>query len=166
MTRLHWSRAHLLPYFNSHPHEEDDTSLYAFICSSVISTHILTKRMTIFFKILTNSYKNFNSHPHEEDDLPASWILRSSYRHFNSHPHEEDDWIDHKAQNPAQIFQLTSSRRGWRTGGTWMQVKSYFNSHPHEEDDLVVSYTASSRYHFNSHPHEEDDNSLMVVNRA
>ena len=35
---------------------------------SDISTHILTKRMTFYLIGCINEHKNFNSHPHEEDD--------------------------------------------------------------------------------------------------
>ena len=57
-----------LNYFNSHPHEEDDTY------TSYIEKHPV----------------HFNSHPHEEDD--AHPLLSVQLRqHFNSHPHEEDD---------------------------------------------------------------------------
>ena len=79
-------------YFNSHPHEEDDQERHECQCLFLISTHILTKRMTGFGWFLGLKRNDFNSHPHEEDD-PASWIPRSSYRHFNSHPHEEDDLV-------------------------------------------------------------------------
>ena len=34
-------------YFNSHPHEEDDGNACAPCCRRYISTHILTRRMTI-----------------------------------------------------------------------------------------------------------------------
>ena len=37
---------HHSPYFNSHPHEEDDISDFLYYRSKSISTHILTKRMT------------------------------------------------------------------------------------------------------------------------
>ena len=122
-----------------------------------ISTHILTKRMTqetlvtlwtLLFQ-LTSSRRgwlilfiikikelNFNSHPHEEDDtVPitgSSWL-----RNFNSHPHEEDDdnLIHHF--NPSFLFQLTSSRRGWRSRFRISTLSEYFNSHPHEEDDKI-----------------------------
>ncbi len=144
----------------------------------IISTHILTKRMTVvvFSPALSSMY--FNSHPHEEDDviLPAlSFLICISthiltkrmtrlfivhaLRHiyFNSHPHEEDDSF------PLQYF----------------PVSLYFNSHPHEEDDSFLNTTSCAydisthiltkrmtgykergkegTYHFNSHPHEEDD---------
>ena len=55
-----------------------------------ISTHILTKRMTSVSGSLIRSSSYFNSHPHEEDDrCPGS--QPKANRHFNSHPHEEDD---------------------------------------------------------------------------
>ena len=79
---------------------------------AVISTHILTKRMTAVAVVHRTNQNHFNSHPHEEDDkagtYPATYTL-----YFNSHPHEEDDDI-HEA------FKF---------------VPDHFNSHPHEEDD-------------------------------
>ena len=130
---------HSLPdlYFNSHPHEEDDDSLRLLNCHTDISTHILTKRMTIYGTTnrtatrtfqLTSSRRGwltiliwrrmlwyFNSHPHEEDDRFRFRKLQA-FHYFNSHPHEEDD---------------NDKRKG---RGIW----KYFNSHPHEEDDGVV----------------------------
>ena len=56
-------------YFNSHPHEEDDTSNQERIQKEDISTHILMKRMTDnVSKVLAAVVMHFNSHPHEEDD--------------------------------------------------------------------------------------------------
>ena len=68
-----------------------------------ISTHILTKRMTDRPYLLERSYKNFNSHPHEEDDEIPSRLFR-----------------DH------QIFQLTSSRRGWPQQNNNVDVEKVF----------------------------------------
>ena len=56
-------------YFNSHPHKEDDTDSGSSLSSYyIISTHILTRRMTR--KYGSGSYEHwyFNSHPHKEDD--------------------------------------------------------------------------------------------------
>ena len=55
-------------HFNSHPHEEDDQLAIQFIYNIIISTHILTKRMTIVTHTKQNNRNYFNSHPHEEDD--------------------------------------------------------------------------------------------------
>ena len=99
-------------YFNSHPHEEDDG--------------------TTINRPVVSSY--FNSHPHEEDDRPTM-ISCSCPTNFNSHPHEEDDTYTPPVAGSTDIsthiltkrmtvssiygwyeslFQLTSSRRGWR----------------------------------------------------
>ena len=99
-----------------------------------ISTHILTKRMTIhhvnhscwtlfqltssrrgWHHLIVNHIiaKYFNSHPHEEDDWSNSTWLHL-IEHFNSHPHEEDDIILSQDNITTYVFQLTSSRRGWR----------------------------------------------------
>ena len=55
-----------------------------------ISTHILTKRMTMQHERCMLWESNFNSHPHEEDDYPRPFFPFIS-EYFNSHPHEEDD---------------------------------------------------------------------------
>ena len=121
-------------YFNSHPHEEDDSA-------SDISPHIL-----VIFQ-LTSSRRGwqphpesrmvnlyFNSHPHEEDDDHTRPELRRKWN-FNSHPHEEDDNGD----------------------GARSAVENDFNSHPHEEDDCGWVEKGQDAGDFNSHPHEEDD---------
>ena len=83
---------------------------------TIISTHILTKRMTISLRQSKNTTRYFNSHPHEEDDsFPLQYFPVSLY--FNSHPHEEDD--NKKVNNHHD--------------------NKYFNSHPHEEDDIWIS---------------------------
>ena len=79
-------------HFNSHPHKEDDG-----LCASVwfcmlISTHILTKRMTTHDRLSVPHQSHFNSHPHEEDDYLFAHLL-ALHHHFNSHPHEEDDIV-------------------------------------------------------------------------
>ena len=55
-------------HFNSHPHEEDDVSISERLRQLRISTHILTKRMTLRHVLLLLRFLHFNSHPHEEDD--------------------------------------------------------------------------------------------------
>ena len=100
----HWN-------FNSHPHEEDD--------GRNPSSH--------------NDAEYFNSHPHEEDDV-LHCVIGDIKNHFNSHPHEEDDPVPsvtppffnisthiltkrmtckYVSTSGIEIFQLTSSRRGW-----------------------------------------------------
>ena len=146
----------LFCYFNSHPHEEDDDLAPFVKMSFVISTHILTKRMTTFASIawiktifqLTSSRRGW----------PVVWVLHTGKRIFQLtssrrgwHP---EDW----AEDSKNIFQLTSSRRGWRSLLFLIRACMYFNSHPHEEDDICHGCRrVLSRIYFNSHPHEEDD---------
>ena len=120
--------------FNSHPHEEDDLGNSSSVTASPISTHILTKRMTVLHCVIGDIKNHFNSHPHEEDDqLPRLGIVSS--KHFNSHPHEEDDVLY----------------------AVILYTIIYFNSHPHEEDDANRQGREGQHAYFNSHPHEEDD---------
>ena len=172
----------LLPsytHFNSHPHKEDDLVMAKHQFSLFISTHILTRRMTMV--ILGKSKKKLHISTH---------ILtrRMTFLFFF--------FLD------AFIFQLTSSQGGWR-GSTTPQYPvlnisthiltrrmtrfdnssisclEYFNSHPHKEDDAVSTDTIKKpdisthiltrrmtntesrpcpgQMHFNSHPHKEDD---------
>ena len=66
-------------------------SFSSFSSFSSISTHILTRRMTMVVARLTSSLLHFNSHPHKEDDINVV-RSRNLYIHFNSHPHKEDDF--------------------------------------------------------------------------
>ena len=99
--------------------------------------------------------------------------------YFNSHPHEEDDRKCLIFYFKTEIFQLTSSRRGWQYTLYFLfncvnisthiltkrmtsfprtcQCIHHFNSHPHEEDDYVKTCNLRTLTYFNSHPHEEDD---------
>ena len=121
-----------------------------------ISTHILTKRMTLSLYKTLDWNIHFNSHPHEEDDNCNLRLCFCSF-YFNSHPHEEDDHMEHFLIETMRLFQLTSSRRGWQRKIHVFQRGFYFNSHPHEEDDISFIFKNSTVLHFNSHPHEEDD---------
>ena len=83
--------------------------------------------------VLSRTY--FNSHPHEEDDFPPVFLLLSCY--ISTHIlTKRMTWLSvlHFLHT---IFQLTSSRRGWRSNCTCSDSpERYFNSHPHEEDDM------------------------------
>ena len=144
---------------------------------SIISTHILTKRMTSFLSLLKNFY-NISTHilTKRMTQIRKRMSLQS---HFNSHPHEEDDYNyvdnttiyiisthiltkrmtnDNLQGKITILFQLTSSRRGWRNVSvSGRSLALYFNSHPHEEDDYSQMDTRIEQRYFNSHPHEEDD---------
>ena len=120
-------------HFNSHPHEEDDNVHWWRCCISEISTHILTKRMTLYFKTLKVWYINFNSHPHEEDD---DNILSYDTDMLFQLTSSRRGWRGKKhTVDKIQVFQLTSSRRGWLMTTLQLSLMLHFNSHPHEEDD-------------------------------
>ena len=55
-------------HFNSQPHEEADELIMYLISDIIISTHSLTKRLTILNRSILQYGENFNSQPHEEAD--------------------------------------------------------------------------------------------------
>ena len=57
---------------------------------SGISTHSLTKRLTLLDCKHNNGFRYFNSQPHEEADLYHAQLLCMA-QYFNSQPHEEAD---------------------------------------------------------------------------
>ena len=122
-------------YFNSHPHEEDDHLKRTYKEKRYISTHILTKRMTKaiekipyfglfqltssrrgwrFSKILALIAVHFNSHPHEEDDDVFVRMINGLY--ISTHILTKRMTPIWCWQSWSSTFQLTSSRRGWRSG--------------------------------------------------
>ena len=123
-----------LRYFNSHPHEEDDTLLWGLRHFIYISTHILTKRMTtrkntsktgcnISTHILTKRMTGFCAVLHQPHNI-STHILTKRMTIFVC------------IVSPAlKVFQLTSSRRGWPYVAITLPTVPYFNSPPHEEDD-------------------------------
>ena len=101
----------------------------------IISTHILTRRMTIPLEKM--KFRNtFQLTSSRGGWLPTTFAVLN-FLYFNSHPHEEDDF-DSRTRNRRNIisthiltrrmtpryfrdvglwvFQLTSSRGGWLTG--------------------------------------------------
>ena len=101
-----------LDYFNSHPHEEDDVKIDRCCFNSSISTHILTRRMTLNGGKASERNNNFNSHPHEEDDVPP-WKICTSSGIFQLTSSRGGWLLFALPGNIALIFQLTSSRGGW-----------------------------------------------------
>ena len=125
-----------LRYFNSHPHEEDDPT--AFKALDTISIFQLTSSRRGWRKrsFLSESSSNFNSHPHEEDDEESN--KHSNACDISTHILTKRMTATSVFTRERGIFQLTSSRRGWRVLWGLYDRKDYFNSHPHEEDDRVV----------------------------
>ena len=72
-------------YFNSQPHEEADTAFdSASVDLSCISTHSLTKRLTIRRPPQLSKAEDFNSQPHEEADrYPA--LAHITLQHISTH---------------------------------------------------------------------------------
>ena len=77
-----------------------------------ISTHSLTRRLTLLLRSYQVRYKHFNSQPHEEADQHLQ-LLFFYILYFNSQPHEEAD----------------------HSTATVLRLYPYFNSQPHEEAD-------------------------------
>ena len=145
-------------YFNSQPHEEADAKRYGsysgtskfqltasrrgWLAGSLeseinrkISTHSLTKRLTDDADIGNYVYGNFNSQPHEEADVLHE-ISDSTDTQISTHSLTKRLTLCSQSKDIPRIFQLTASRRGWRTK-TFMQSHGSkdFNSQPHEEAD-------------------------------
>ena len=146
----------LFCYFNSHPHEEDDDLAPFVKMSFVISTHILTKRMT---GCVGTAYreKDISTHILTKRMTPGRLGGRFQ-KHISTHILTKRMTDCRTICVSKNIFQLTSSRRGWRSLLFLIRACMYFNSHPHEEDDICHGCRrVLSRIYFNSHPHEEDD---------
>ena len=99
--------------FNSQPHEEADMTGAVGYTQAIISTHSLTKRLTMIWKHHRDRLEYFNSQPHEEADQ-LTIISTLSWIYFNSQPHEEADFVKFEGMTKEEAFQLTASRRGWR----------------------------------------------------
>ena len=85
-----WIRFQLLyKYFNSHPHEEDDSTESPADRIPCISTHILTKRMT--YRLVEESYLWKFQLTSSRRGWQDACTRKMSRKYFNSHPHEEDD---------------------------------------------------------------------------
>ena len=65
---------------------------YRYCMRDYISTHSLTKRLTVFNSEYIVNSKYFNSQPHEEADSNRRFAVQE-LGHFNSQPHEEADDI-------------------------------------------------------------------------
>ena len=58
-----------------------------------ISTHSLTRRLTIYLATYAHDFQHFNSQPHKEADLDRQSV-NFLFLHFNSQPHKEADGND------------------------------------------------------------------------
>ena len=107
------------------------------LCCSLyieISTHSLTRRLTIIGMEELSASSNFNSQPHKEADQNQESHPETT-EYFNSQPHKEADFI------------LTFRKN----------VILYFNSQPHKEADGEFGNHIHQQGNFNSQPHKEAD---------
>ena len=120
-----------------------------------ISTHILTRRMTLLIQFHRHLLLHFNSHPHEEDDnrtgdcynlgsisthiltrrMTKTFHIIAYDRYISTHILTRRMTPLTKYVGAPDVFQLTSSRGGWLYQHLVWIHNFYFNSHPHEEDD-------------------------------
>ena len=123
--------------------------------ASVISTHILTRRMTAAFSSKLSASLHFNSHPHKEDDFHG--VPEGCRCHISTHiltrrmtgsgngchaiilisTHILTRRMTGHIPTTPPMFEISThilTRRMTRTGRVRL-TRSYFNSHPHKEDD-------------------------------
>ena len=125
-----------IPYFsdfNSQPHEEADLDILLTLTRLSISTHSLTKRLTLCSLVSTCitiiSTHSLTKRLTETRRIRAAAFQISTHsltkrltangihfirpiKHFNSQPHEEADNCCPKLSPHLTAFQLTASRRG------------------------------------------------------
>ena len=148
-------------YFNSPPHKKNHiaTTMINTVFFK-ISTHILTKRMTIIHsfaapaiyisthiltKRMTDGFPTFcilcviSTHILTKRMTTLQQLVRLSERYFNSHPHEEDDGaISLFVLSRSDISTHILTKRMTFDHPCPFHARFYFNSHPHEEDDPFV----------------------------
>ena len=100
-----------VPHFNTQPHKEADEQEVCCEYDRVISTHSLTRRLTLICLRFRLQLSHFNSQPHKEaDSCIASTMAFLVY--FNSQPHKEADFPVGLVYFHRFLFQLTASQGG------------------------------------------------------
>ena len=129
-----------LEYFNSQPHKEADNFHQFFQLIPEISTHSLTRRLTI------SRQGNYHMYIFQLTASQGGWLI----------------YIYIKAI--LGLFQLTASQGGWRlTRYCAVLHDFYFNSQPHKEADSVSIQCIFRHGNFNSQPHKEADTSFRFL---
>ena len=144
-----------------------------------ISTHSLTRRLTVAEACGSPDGKYFNSQPHKEADGISSSLLYPS-QYFNSQPHKEAD--GNRAHMPMYHAEISThsltrrltlllretlrfyyisthslTRRLTHPFHSPSSCPVYFNSQPHKEADPLLINTVVFPEYFNSQPHKEAD---------
>ena len=128
-------------YFNSPPHKKNHiaTTMINTVFFK-ISTHILTKRMTIIHSFAAPAIY-ISTHiltKRMTDGFPTFCILCVISTHILT---KRMTSCYAAVTSRSRTFQLTSSRRGWHIPVYLALPHQYFNSHPHEEDDQMIFYS-------------------------
>ena len=147
--------------------------------SMSISTHSLTKRLTMHSKLTRLNQFYFNSQPHEEaDNLINTCVLVKT--HFNSQPHEEADfyWLWKRNHPDISTHSLTKrltttmpTKTNYHIGiSTHSLTKrltnikdNFFHLFGISTHSLTKRLTSAPSFlvsffkYFNSQPHEEAD---------
>ena len=164
-------------YFNSQPHEEADEVIRLKQITGLISTHSLTKRLTvlccsirIIVKISTHSLTKrltSNHFKYNHFFLISTHSLtkrltadKKTYYYLkliSTHSLTKRLTVLPSVPVALAIFQLTASRRGWLCTLSLLMLHRNFNSQPHEEADSGSELLQIRRTYFNSQPHEEAD---------
>ena len=121
-----------------------------------ISTHSLTRRLTIFVYLTYIIHHYFNSQPHKEADQYSVIVvcfncisIHSLTRRLTSFESETNANIDISTHSLTR--RLTGTLTVNSTAG------SNFNSQPHKEADNMYHNFLDTLWYFNSQPHKEAD---------
>ena len=125
----------IMNYISTHILTKRMTVLLAMIYAlqKLISTHILTKRMTYRTGSLGH-YSVISTHILTKRMTEPEY-LASVFLNFNSHPHEEDDEKPLPGIRKEHISTHILTKRMTCIRRLHGHANCYFNSHPHEEDD-------------------------------
>ena len=126
--------------FNSQPHKEADEQDVCCEYDRVISTHSLTRRLTLQM-VSHEAGSAISTHSLTRRLTLICLRFRLQLSHFNSQPHKEADSC------------IAST----------MAFLVYFNSQPHKEADFLFQFQFPVLRYFNSQPHKEADFPVGLV---
>ena len=129
-------------YFNSQPHEEADPGNPCLHKFPEISTHSLTKRLTISRLLFGVFGSYFNSQPHEEADKGQGWrkpitvsisthSLTKRLTYWTRCCYPQSDISTHSLTKRLTAHHILEEHQ-----------RGHFNSQPHEEADCFLHYGA------------------------
>ena len=114
-----------------------------------ISTHILTKRMTKGITV-GSTVTIISTHILTKRMTQSKHGSRKWQLNFNSHPHEEDD-VEWKMDLKEQLFQLTSSRRGWLCKPFCKFHWLFISTHILTKRMTIVNFSNVSLWYISTH---------------